>query len=63
MQIKIIKTKGGMIPKNGRPSWEQQTIGELEKEINDFIQDLKVIDIKRAFDNDDTHYFTILYEK
>ena len=63
MQIKIIKTKGGMIPKNGRPSRERQTIGELEEEINNFIQDVKVIDIKHVFDNDDIHYFTVLYEE
>ena len=63
MKIEIIKTKGKMIPRNGIPSWERQTIEELQEEINDFIQDIKVIEIKHSFDPDGIHYFTILYEK
>ena len=54
MQIETFKTK-----------W-CQSLDELQEEVNDFIRQVKVFDIKHtieATNNTTIHYFTVLYEE
>ncbi|MCP1223890.1 hypothetical protein [Sebaldella sp. S0638] len=65
MQIETFKTKCQAVTTGGKVRGVYQTLEELQEEVNDFIRQVKVFDIKHTIEaaNTTIHYFTVIYEE
>ena len=65
MQIEAFRTKCQAVTTGGRVRGVCQSLEELQEEVNDFIRQVKVFDIKHTIEaaNTTIHYFIVLYEE